>query len=84
MTDDDKTLTMVNALQLLDEAKGAIEHLDGSPLNVGKSNDKNLTRDRAKRSRDLLYAAHLADAARLEILNQYHKFKGETPPTVQA
>lgn len=74
---------MAQAIELLEEAKAIAEQLDGVPPNQDALNSKERMRVNAERSRLLLYAAHVADLARAEILNQYHGWKGETPPTIK-
>ena len=76
------TLKMKNTLTLLDDARAMIEALDGAPMNIDGDNNKERMRRNSQRSRDLLFAAHLADLARADILNQYHRFKGENPPAI--
>lgn len=80
MSDD--RLDMRQTLALLEEVRELVERLDNSPLNIEGSNNKEVMRRKAQASRQLLYAAHVADLTRAEILSQYHKFKGETPPLI--
>jgi hypothetical protein len=79
----DERLSMQAALRLLDEVRELVVDLDDAPINVEGDNNKNRMRTNAQRSKDLLYAAHLADVLRLEILNQYHRFKGQNPPLLE-
>jgi hypothetical protein len=80
---NDIPLNTARAVTLLDEAAEWMEDLDGiTERNVLNNNNKAASARKAEISRRLLYAAHLADAARLEIMNQYFTFKGEETPTV--
>lgn len=76
---------MTRALNLLEEARILCREVDGE-RRVNPSmepNSKKRASENADISRSLLFAAHLADNARIEILNQYHQFKGEASvPTV--
>lgn len=72
---DPGTLDMAEAFALIDEVRGLAERLDGAPLNVEGDNNKARMRANANRSKDLLYAAHVADKLRMEIMDQYHHFK---------
>ena len=76
------SLNMTCALTLLDQIGELVTGLNGAPLNIDGDNNKDRMRANAKRSKDLLYAAHLADLARAEILSQYHRFKGQSPPPI--
>lgn len=82
LNDADGTLSMDAVRKLLEELGDMANELHDLPLNVEGVNNKDRMRINALRSRDLLYAAHLADMLRLEFLNQYHRFKGGHPPTV--
>ena len=83
-SDPTPALNMDNALNLLTEVQGIVARLNGEPaINAEADNNKARMRASAQRSRDLLYAAHLADLCRAEILNEYHRFKGMNPPTVE-
>jgi hypothetical protein len=77
-----ETLNLKHTLILLDDARAMLEDLDGAPLNVDGDNNKDRMRANSKRSKDLLFAAHLADLVRADIMNQYHRFKGENPPRI--
>lgn len=78
------TLDLSTTLKLMDEARELVAELDGQPLNVDADNNKDRMRRNAERSRDLLYAAHVVDLARADVLNQYHRFKGAEPPQIVA
>lgn len=70
---------MTRALNLLEEARTLCGDVDGQ-RRVNPSmepNSKRRASENADISRSLLFAAHLADNVRIEILNQYHLFKGE-------
>lgn len=79
---DDTLLDMTVVTQMLREVDDLTDALHGAPLNIDADNNKDRMRLNAQRSRDLLYAAHLADLIRAEILNQYHRFKGQNPPSL--
>lgn len=76
---DSKEIDMSEALRLLTEAVELCETLHGEPTNIEKPNDKALQSRNAKRSRELQYAAHVVDAARVAISTQFHRFKGDMP-----
>lgn len=72
------------ALKILEDAHALAEDLnDLDEVNVN-TKDRARAERRAKVSSDLLYLAHLCDAARIEVMNQYHGFRGKTPPAVEA
>ena len=71
-------------LELLDEVTDYIQKLDGVTVNIETTKSKELNKAKSDISKQLLYAAHLADLARAAVLNEYHKFKGENPPSIQA
>lgn len=73
---------MTDALELLDRCRAIVASLDGISPDEQTPNNKERMRLNAERSRNLLFAAHLADVARVEITNQYHRFKGESAPSV--
>lgn len=75
-------LDMSVVSKLLREVDDLVDALHGAPMNVDIDNNKERMRANAQRSRDLLYAAHLADLIRAEIISQYHRFKGQEPPTL--
>lgn len=79
---DETDVDMGPALDLLEECRVIIEKLDGIKPNQDGDTNKDRMRRNAERSRLLLFAAHIADGARYEITSQYHRFKGERPPTV--
>lgn len=72
------TIDMRDVLHLLEEAVALCTQLDDQPLNVERPNNKDLQARNAQRSRDLQYAAHLVDSARVAVDRQYHRFKGDT------
>lgn len=74
------------AMKLLSDTGDLCDSIDGERrVNPSmESNSKKRAAANADISRTLLYAAHMADLARIEILNQYHMFKGEEDvPTVR-
>lgn len=78
---DTDRIDMSGTLQLIDEIRAMLVEIDGRPLDI-VDGDNNKVRQRwnATRSREMLYAAHLADCIRLDITSQYHRFKGHHPP----
>lgn len=78
------TLDLTTTLKLMDEARDLVSLLDGQPLNVDGDSNKQRMHRNAERSRDLLYAAHVVDLARADIISQYHRFKGAEPPEIIA
>lgn len=80
MSDD--ALDMKHTLVLLEDVRAMLDDLDGASLNVEGDNNKARMRERSERSKQLLYAAHLADLVRADIMNQYHRFKGGNPPHI--
>lgn len=79
MTDD--RLDMTDTLALLDEVRALVHSLDGALVNV-EVKSKSLNAAKAEISKKLLYASHVADMARVDIMSQYHRFKGEAPPII--
>ena len=77
-------LDMTETLKLIDELRDIVVDMDGQKINVEGSNNKELTRQKAIVSKNLLYAAHVADLARASVMTQYHVFKGEDPPRILA
>ena len=67
------------ALNCLDELREMLENLNGERENL-EANSKRVNSHKAEVNRRLLYAAHLAKVIEVEILSQYHVFKGEDPP----
>lgn len=78
------SVDMTAVQTILKEISAMVTDLDGATFNVEGDNNKERMRASAERSRDLLYAAHLADMCRAELLSQYHRFKGKNPPLVDA
>lgn len=76
------TLDMTVLLEVLDELRGEIESLNGSRVNI-EVRSKQVNAEKAEINRKLLYVAHLFDAAKVEVMSQYHRFKGEDPPFLQ-
>lgn len=76
---DEQYIDMTEALRLLGEATKLTKSLDGQPLNRERPNDKSRQSRNAQRSRELQYAAHLVDAARVAVNAQFHRFKGDLP-----
>ncbi len=72
------------ALKILEDAHALATKLNGLDKTNVESNNRETTKHRAQISSDLLYLAHLCDNARVEVLNQYHTFKGKVPPQVTA
>lgn len=75
-----EVVDMTAAIALLDELKEMAVKLDRAPLHPLDDSNRAKMRAAADRSRELLYAAHLADGVRFEILSQYHAYKGQQPP----
>jgi hypothetical protein len=75
------TINTKGAQALLDEAREILVELEGTRPNIEVST-KEINSAKAEAQRKLLYAAHLADAARLDIMSLYHRFKGQIPPRV--
>jgi hypothetical protein len=83
-TDDAPRVDMTNAENLLTEIRGMLDKLDGSyGVNAEADNNKKRMRYSAMMSQNLLYSAHLADSLRLEVMNEYHRFKGHDAPRVE-
>lgn len=72
------------ALKILEDAHALAEELNGLDERNIESNNKTTTATKARVSNELLFLAHLCDNARVEVLNQYHAFKGKNPPQVNA
>jgi hypothetical protein len=73
-------LNMKHTLALLDEVREILEDLDGEEYNWENASAKRAMKDKASVNRSLLYASHIADLARADIMSQYHRFKGEANP----
>lgn len=78
MTHED-SLDFSDTLEVIAELRGLIDDLQAIRPNI-EVNNRRVNSEKAEINRRLLYAAHLADAARLDIMSQYHRFKGENPP----
>ena len=78
----DPPVDMTAAKALLDKLTTYVDSLDGAEPQYEFGNNKERMRATSALSRDLLYAGHLADALRLEILNQYHHWRGQPAPRV--
>lgn len=76
-------IDMSTVFRLLDDVRGIAEEMDGAKVDI-QINNKSVMASKSRINKQLLYAAHLTDLARLEIMNQYHSFKGEDPPTIHA
>lgn len=70
-------LDMSRVIKLLDRVDDDIDWLDGINLRDLLVKDQQLSARKAEVSRRLLWTAQLLDNARLEVLNQYHEFRGE-------
>jgi hypothetical protein len=79
---DDLPIDTSKVLILLDQIEDHLSDLDGLNVRDMVSNNKQLNQRMAAVSRQLLMAAHLCDTAKLEVMNQYHRFKGEEPPMI--
>lgn len=75
-------LDMHDLLALLDELRERVVELDGSRVNI-EVRSRQVNAEKAEINRKLLYVAHLFDAAKVEVMSQYHRFKGEDPPFLQ-
>lgn len=75
-------VNMRRTITLLEEVLGYVEDLDGVRVNIEGATSKDLNRQKADITKRLLYAAHLADMARVAVMSEYHKYKGEKPPTI--
>lgn len=78
-----ETLDMHELLALLDELRDRVLELDGSRVNI-EVRSKQVNAEKADINRKLLYLAHLADVVKVEVMNHYHRFKGEDPPFISA
>lgn len=76
-----ETLDMRELLALLDELRQEVLNLDGSRVNI-EVRSKAVNAEKAEINRKLLYLAHLFDVAKIEVMNHYHRFKGENPPFI--
>lgn len=83
MSQPHDSLDMGELLDMIEDLREKVEKLDGSRANIEVSS-KQVNSRKAQINRDLLYAAHLADLVRVDIMNHYHRFKGETPPYITA
>lgn len=79
---DGTTIDMSRALALLAEAAELCKEVDGRRTDTQDDNKRRM-RMNAENSRLLLYAAHIADLGRAEIVSSYHRFKGENPPAIE-
>lgn len=79
MSDD--RLDMTDTLELLDEVRSLVQSLDGALVNI-EVKSKQVNAGKAEISKKLLYASHVADMVRVDIMSQYHRFKGENPPII--
>lgn len=62
----------------IDELMALVETLDGIDPNQEQPNNKVKMATKAQQSADLLYAAHLAKRLEMQILDQYHAWKGRS------
>lgn len=69
------------ARSLVDKLSAEVDALHNRERNE-ESNNKEKMRANANTSRDLLFAAHLAEVLKVEILNEYHAFKGQDAPRI--
>lgn len=76
-----ETLDMRTLLELLEEVREEVESLDGSRVNI-EVRSRTVNAEKAEINRKLLYVAHLFDVSKVEVMNHYHRFKGENPPYV--
>jgi hypothetical protein len=74
---DDQTLDFDGVIALMDRVRVVTDKHQGQSQNVEGGNNQERTRRNAEISRELLWAAHLLKAAELEMLSQYHVFKGQ-------
>lgn len=74
-------LNVQGTLALLDEVREIVQGLDKTRPNIEVSS-KDVMREKAEVQRKLLYAAHMADCARIDIMSHYHRFKGQNPPRI--
>ncbi len=73
-------IDMSGVLHLLEEIQDLLSAMDGMPLDVPTEDRDRVRRSQnARRGRELLWAAHLADCLRLDIESQYYRFKGFHP-----
>lgn len=77
-------IEMTEALKMIEDAHALAEKMNGLDETDANTNDKRKSAERAKISSDLLLLAHLCDSARVEVMNQYHGFKGKPTPRVSA
>ena len=71
-------------MRLLDECYELAEQLNNLDEENIESWNKARSKAKAEVSQNLLYLAHLCDVARMEALNEYHKFKGRPVPEADA
>lgn len=83
MNDAETTLDMHDLLVMIDELREKVVELDGTRLNI-EVRSKPVNSQKAEVNRKLLYLAHLADLVKVDVMNHYHRFKGETPPWISA
>ena len=81
MNDTIETLDMHDLLVMLDKLRAKVVELDGRRLNI-EVRSKQVNAEKAEINRKLLYLAHLADVAKVDIMSHYHRFKGENPPWI--
>lgn len=80
---DVTTLDMRDLLVMIDELREKAVDLDGVRVNI-EVKSKSVNAEKAEINRKLLYLAHLADLVKVDVMNHYHRFKGETPPWISA
>jgi hypothetical protein len=78
-----ETLDMHELLALLDEVREKVVDLDGVRVNI-EVRSRQVNAEKADINRKLLYLAHLFDVGKVEVMNHYHRFKGENPPYISA
>lgn len=79
-----RDVDMTQALAMLADLRLLLVEVDSTPAHYESGNNKEKMRRSADASRQLLYAGHMADLVRAEILNQYHRWRGQTPPEIHA
>lgn len=83
MNDTEDRIEMHDLLVILDELREKVVELDGSRVNIEVKN-KQVNSEKAEINRRMLYAAHLADLVKIDLMSHYHRFKGEHPPWISA
>lgn len=76
-------LDMTEVRKLLNLIEDIADDLHGRDDTDPVERTKFKSKERAETSRKLVYGAHLCDLAAAEMRNQFHRFKGEKPPSIQ-